>query len=49
MSALAVTGESKWNIIKGLSCHRDLNAAINLASVSRDRVRMANPEFTPVE
>ncbi|WP_293157230.1 MULTISPECIES: transposase [unclassified Microcoleus] len=31
------------------SCHRDLNAAINLASVSRDRVRMANPEFTPVE
>ena len=33
----------------GNSCHRDLNAAINLASVSRDRVRMANPEFTPVE
>ncbi|MEG4328815.1 transposase [Microcoleus sp. herbarium5] len=33
----------------GNSCHRDLNAAINLASVSRDRVRMASPEFTPVE
>jgi putative transposase len=33
----------------GNSCHRDLNAAINLASVSRDRVRMASPELTPVE
>ena len=33
----------------GNSCLRDLNAAINLASVSRDRVRMASPEFTPVE
>ena len=31
----------------GNSCLRDLNAAINLASVSRDRVRMASPEFTP--
>ncbi|MBE9094565.1 RNA-guided endonuclease TnpB family protein [Tychonema sp. LEGE 07203] len=33
----------------GNSCNRDLNAAINLASVSRDRVRMASPELTPVE
>jgi len=33
----------------GNSCLRDLNAAINLASVSRDRVRMRRPEFTPVE
>ena len=33
----------------GNSCLRNLNAAINLASVSRDRVRMASPEFTPVE
>jgi putative transposase len=31
----------------GNSCLRDLNAAINLASVSRDRVRMRRPEFTP--
>jgi putative transposase len=31
----------------GNSCLRDLNAAINLASVSRDRVRMASPECTP--
>jgi putative transposase len=31
----------------GNSCNRDLNAAINLASVSKDRVRMASPELTP--
>jgi putative transposase len=31
----------------GNSCHRDLNAAINLASVSGDRVSMASPELTP--
>jgi len=33
----------------GNSCHQDLNVAINLTSVSRDRVRMASPELTPVE
>lgn len=33
----------------GNNCNRDLNAAINLASVSKDRVRMASPELTPVE
>ncbi|MEG4169905.1 MULTISPECIES: transposase [unclassified Microcoleus] len=33
----------------GNNCHRDLNAAINLASVPKDRVRMASPELTPVE
>jgi putative transposase len=31
----------------GNNCNRDLNAAINLASVSKDRVRMASPELTP--
>src|SRR5919199_144369 len=29
------------------NCNRDLNAAINLASVSKNRVRMASPELTP--
>jgi putative transposase len=33
----------------GNNCNRDLNAAINLASVPKDRVRMASPELTPVE
>lgn len=33
----------------GNTCNRDLNAAINLASVSIDFVRMASPELTPVE
>jgi putative transposase len=33
----------------GNNCNRDLNAAINLALVSKDRVRMASPELTPVE
>jgi transposase len=32
---------------RGNICLRDLNAAINLASLSRDRVRMASSEFTP--
>ena len=31
----------------GNNCNRDLNAAINLASVPKDRVRMASPELTP--
>jgi len=31
----------------GNNCNRDLNAAINLASVSKNRVRMASPELTP--
>lgn len=31
------------------SCNRDLNAAINLAYVSKEKVRMASPELTPVE
>jgi transposase len=30
----------------GNICLRDLNAAINVASLSRDRVRMASSEFT---
>jgi putative transposase len=33
----------------GNNCNRDLNAAINLASVPKDRVRMASPELTPVK
>ena len=33
----------------GNNCNRDLNAAINLASVSKNRVRMASPELTLVE
>jgi putative transposase len=33
----------------GNNCNRDLNAAINLASVPKARVRMASPELTPVE
>jgi len=33
----------------GNNCNRDLNAAINLASVPKDRVRMASPELTLVE
>jgi hypothetical protein len=31
----------------GNICLRNLNAAINLTSLSRGRVRMASPEFTP--
>jgi len=31
----------------GNNCNRDLNAAINLASVPKARVRMASPELTP--
>jgi putative transposase len=31
----------------GNNCNRDLNAAINLASVSKNRVRMASPELRP--
>ena len=32
-----------------LLLNRDQNAARNLAEVPLDRVRMANPEFTPVD
>ncbi|MDP8935843.1 MAG: transposase [Cyanobacteriota bacterium] len=32
-----------------LLLNRDKNAAMNLAEVPLDRVRMANPEFTPVD
>jgi len=31
----------------GNNCNRDLNAAINLALVSKARVRMRRPELTP--
>jgi transposase len=31
----------------GNICLRDLNTAINLASLSKDRVRMVSSEFTP--
>ncbi|MEG4629763.1 transposase [Microcoleus sp. AR_TQ3_B6] len=31
----------------GNNCNQDLNAAINLASVSNDRVRVRRPELTP--
>ena len=33
----------------GNNRNRDLNAAINLASVSKNRVRMASPELTLLE